>query len=402
MDLIEPGEAKVARSVLRGRGGGDFSLLPDLGGLGLETGPGYPTQEPRKTHLIRGASMLNALKAVIKRILRPVWRVIARKTEEKFRARTNELDARFSTRLDELDTKFNDTVKRIDEELARISLRIPLTLVHPFPDLFKKLISTIAPMKVEGKPLVRIGNDSKTIITYKNIAWIEGTSPIRSGNDNNGGYVMLDHQIDNSIAYNFGRLGNVTWDLALLDRGCTVFQYDHTINRPPVHHPDFHFSSIEVSWACDSDKTPNTVEALLHMNGHNGRNDLLMRMNLEGNEWDVLQSLDVTTLAQFSQIIVEFHKMFDVVSIDRMQKILAVFNKLHEFHQVIHLHGSNNNRIGAIEGIALPDLLEITFVRRDDLIFTDCTDSFPRAIDRPNNPSSPDYLLGMVGMAWHK
>lgn len=45
-EWLELTAAKVARSVLRGRGGGDFSLLPDLGGLGLETGPGYPTQEP--------------------------------------------------------------------------------------------------------------------------------------------------------------------------------------------------------------------------------------------------------------------------------------------------------------------------------------------------------------------
>lgn len=335
--------------------------------------------------------MRNALKAVIKRILAPVWRVVARKVEEKIRARTNELDE-----------KFNGAVKRIDEELARISLRIPLTLVHPFPDLFKSLISTIVPMKVEGKPLVRIGNDSKTIRTYKNIAWIEGTSPIRSGIDNDGGYVMLDHRIDNSIAYNFGRLGNVTWDLALLDRGCTVFQYDHTIDRPPIHHPDLHFSTTEVVRACSSDKTSNTIDGLLRMNGHTGRNDLLMRMNLGGNEWDVLQSLDSATLNHFSQIIVEFNKMFDVISIDKMQKILSVFNKLNEFHQVIHLHGNNNNRIGAIAGFAWPDLLEITYVRRDDLVFTVCTDSFPRTIDRPNNPSSPDYLLGGVGMAWHK
>ena len=301
------------------------------------------------------------IKKILKIILKPIWK---------------KLERRINTLIDTRERIFNEEMSRINEEMSRINRRIPQVFVHPNPKLLYNFISSIAPKSVKEKHLIRIGSL------------------------NDGGYVMLDHMIENSIVYNFGIGNDVSWDMDLIKYGCTIFQYDHTISDPPTTHPNIHFSKIGIANKTSYDGTFKSISDLLKINGHLERSDLIMNMDIEGCEWDILYNLENGILNKFNQFLIEFHNLFDIVLMDRMEEMLSVFKKLNESHQAIHVHANNSSRLSIVSGIMLPETIEITFVQKKDYYFEDNLNNFPTSLDAPNDPRSPDYFLGMIGKIW--
>ena len=56
----------------------------------------------------------------------------------------------------------------------------------------------------------------------------------RFGSANDGGYICVEDFDDVDIALSFGVENNAEWDVAIAQRGVLVYQFDHTINAPPV------------------------------------------------------------------------------------------------------------------------------------------------------------------------
>ena len=299
------------------------------------------------------------IKKYLKTILKPIWKRLERRINAT-------VDATVDAKLEE----------RINIEISRMNRRIPQVFVHPNPQLLYDFISIMAPKSVRGKQL------------------------IRTGSLNDGGYVMLDNMIENSIVYNFGIGNDISWDMDLVKRGCTIFQYDHTISGPPIIHPNIHVSKIGISNKTSNDGTLKAISDLIKINKHEEKSNLIMNMDVEGCEWDILYGLEREILNKFSQIIIEFHCLFDIVLMERMEEMLSVFKKINESHQVIHIHANNYGRLSIVSGIMLPEVIEITFVRKEDHYFEDNLKNFPTPIDGPNDSQSPDYFLGMIGKVW--
>ena len=305
------------------------------------------------------------IKKFLKIILKPIWKKLEHRINTIIDVREKIFEARINSEL-----------SRMNSELSRMNLRIPQVFVHPNPKLLYNFISIVAPKSVKGKNLIRIGSS------------------------NDGGYVMLDHMIENSIVYNFGIGNDISWDMDLVKRGCTIFQYDHTISGPPIIHPNLHFSKIGIANRTSDDGTLKPISDLLKINRHVNNSDLIMNMDIEGCEWDILHSLESEVFNKFSQVLIEFHNLFDIVLMERMEEMISVFKKINESHQAIHVHANNSSRLSVISGIMLPETIEITFVRKKDYCFEDNTNNFPTSLDGPNDPRSPDYFLGMIGKVW--
>jgi hypothetical protein len=117
-------------------------------------------------------------------------------------------------------------------------------------------------------------------------------------------------------------------------------------------------------------------------------------MDIEGDEWAILDQLNEENLLQFKQIICEFHGFGEAMSEAWRQRAHRVLEKLHRTHQVIHLHGNNFAPMFIIGFVPLPDVLEVSFVRRSDYSFAPSTEVFPTELDAPNNPGAVDIFLG--------
>eukprot|EP00931_Biecheleriopsis_adriatica_P076086 TRINITY_DN49838_c0_g1_i1.p1 TRINITY_DN49838_c0_g1~~TRINITY_DN49838_c0_g1_i1.p1 ORF type:complete len:321 (+),score=45.69 TRINITY_DN49838_c0_g1_i1:64-1026(+) len=93
--------------------------------------------------------------------------------------------------------------------------------------------------------------------------------------------------------------------------------------------------------------------------------NLVMKIDCEGCEWDALDSLDEATLKRFSLVIAEFHWL--TRSQDH-EKFLRVIRKLRETFDIVHTHGSNCSPLVGLQGtdFQIPRTLEATFVRKDE------------------------------------
>jgi len=266
----------------------------------------------------------------------------------------------------------------------------------------RKLLFTL------GNALKYASDDSESVrntIAYKRTAEvirlltpmdIQNGTYVRVGRSYDGGYVMLDdfHGID--AAYSFGIAGDVSWDESIAGRGIDVFMYDHSIQCLPKSNPRFHFFKVGISGSSNNNAIGlKTLEQLIATNGHSQCSNLILKIDVEGYEWGVFTQCSQNVLAQFSQIVVEFHDLVTAFDGDRHREVVAALTRLNKTHQSVHVHANGHEIPIWISGLVLPPLLEVTYVRRNDyekqLIAN--TRQFPTELDQCSAPGWPDIDL---------
>ena len=227
---------------------------------------------------------------------------------------------------------------------------------------------------------------------------------VRVGKANDGGYIMLDAFQKmgggGGIAYSFGISGDVSWDYDMVKRGYEIFMYDMTIDALPFQHKNFHFFKQGIGGTKNKEKLLDTLENFFEINGHGDKENLILKMDVEGAEWDFLNSVSSDLLNRFDQIVFEFHNLISPKNSAQMEKVIAAFKKLNLTHTPIHVHGNNYGAYINIEGLGIfPDVPEITYVKTENYTFEEDENILlPISLDEPNNPFVPDIPLGY----WNK
>lgn len=223
---------------------------------------------------------------------------------------------------------------------------------------------------------------------------VAGFNKRRIGGLGDGGYVMLDDLTDIGVCYSLGVGPDVSWDLDMAKRGAAIFQYDHTVEATPASHPNFRYFKIGITH--DDALAPNLrrIDSLLRDNGHESRRDMVLKIDIEGHEWDSLLALSSPVLSQFRQILCELHGMRLLDSPTFRARAIDLFNKLRNTHHCIHVHGNNFGGMAIVAGTPIADVLELTFVRKSDHVFEPSDEVFPTPLDGPNNTNLPDLFLG--------
>jgi hypothetical protein len=160
----------------------------------------------------------------------------------------------------------------------------------------------------------------------------------RFGSANDGGYLMCENLIEPlDVAYSYGVGSNDDW-------GCEVSRRYHV----PVHQYDcfdparpscdggtfvFHNECVADRRAHRGSHLFDTLENQIRKNGDSGRR-LIVKMDIEGAEWDSLLAAPDELLASIPQIAMEMHG-FDE------PKILEVIRKLKRNFYLVNLHFNN-------------------------------------------------------------
>jgi hypothetical protein len=160
----------------------------------------------------------------------------------------------------------------------------------------------------------------------------------RFGSANDGGYLMCQNLIEPIDAgYSYGVGPNDDWGCQVSRRyHVPVHQYDcFDPARPTCDGGTFVFHN-----ECVSDRTDHrvsrffdTLENQITKNGDNGRR-LVLKMDIEGAEWDSLLAAPDALLASIPQIAMEMHGYDD-------PKILEVLHKLKRNFYLVNLHFNN-------------------------------------------------------------
>ena len=215
---------------------------------------------------------------------------------------------------------------------------------------------------------------------------------IRVGSEADGGYVQLDDYKRLSLALSVGIGNNDDWDLATAKRGVPVRQFDHTTDRAPSNHSLLEFKSKKISGVKCSDTV--TLSELVAEHPDRSHPNIILKIDIEGDEWDVFYHTDNESFSRIAQIICEFHNLHKLYDPQFYDTAFRVFKKLNAAFVVFHVHANNCGSIVNIGNVAIPQTLEISFANRNCYSFKDAHESFPTSIDRPNNPYVADIYLG--------
>ncbi len=255
------------------------------------------------------------------------------------------------------------------------NIRSKIRLISKFeqllPSLTARLLKNLAPYESPSIPLTRVGNEA------------------------DGGYIMGDVFDKVDAAYSFGIANDVTWDKEIAERSIPVYMYDHTIDNLPEKHKNFHFFKIGICGKPNK-KGMKDIGTLIRENGHQGKN-LLMKMDIEGFEYPAISALREEEIAQFTQISMELHDLQSLLcDAEKHLLISGCLEKILRHMHCIHIHANNVGWVAEANGIKVPILLELLFIRKDMATDFKRTDKLRTDLDKPNNPEIDEIDISML------
>ena len=212
----------------------------------------------------------------------------------------------------------------------------------------------------------------------------------RVGNNGDGGYIMDTNFSRNTILISAGIGADVSWDFDMLNTygAKAVIQIDHTIGgKPPREDSRVIFvdkmlasydsqESVTLGWL--TDRLPRDYPKIL-------------KIDIEGSEWEVFNATNLSQVSIFDQICVEFHNLHKII-FDEHPKYLETMVKLATNHVPIHVHANNWGAFEIIANRPVPDVVEVTYLSRH-LIGGLTSPSDQTQLDVPNHPGRPDIKL---------
>ena len=216
------------------------------------------------------------------------------------------------------------------------------------PDKFFCIYHLIYPKKVIGKKRILLGRKT------------------------DGCYVLLDDFENIKIAYSFGISHKIQFDDALAKRGIDVYMYDHTINSLPFNNTKFHWSKIGICGSQNRTQTLKTLEDLIKVNGHTSEKNMILKIDVEGWEWDSLNELSEDNLRQFKYIVIEYH----FLESSKEELYYNVLKKIHKTHQAFYTRSHVRNYISPLRNW-ISTYLEVSYIIREGNKFTKDDSIYP-------------------------
>jgi len=202
----------------------------------------------------------------------------------------------------------------------------------------------------------------------------------RYGRNEDGGYVIHNDPLGAIHLLGYGVDKDVSFENELTEAwGIKAHIFDHTIAEVPETGPNVTY----IKEGIGAEDAPPLFSLENHVKRFvpDGSN-FILKMDVEGAEWDVLRSAD---LSRVSQLIVEFHELQEGHS--------DVINKLNETFYLVHIHGNNchNQPWMYIDRVhVMPRYLECTYVRKDLVTAVPTTQKFPTPLDAKCRKDAPE------------
>jgi hypothetical protein len=160
----------------------------------------------------------------------------------------------------------------------------------------------------------------------------------RFGSANDGGYLMCENLIEPlDAAYSYGVGPNDDWACEVSRRyHVPVHQYDCFDPARPTCNGGtfaFHDECVGNRSSYSDSRLFDTLENQITKNGDTGRR-LIIKMDIEGAEWDSLLAAPDELLASIPQIAMEMHGFDDL-------KIVEALRKLKQNFYPVNLHFNN-------------------------------------------------------------
>ncbi|HTD15082.1 MAG TPA: hypothetical protein VK673_07870 [Chthoniobacterales bacterium] len=212
-----------------------------------------------------------------------------------------------------------------------------------------------------------------------------GFDLIRVGSTGDGGY-LIPNDLD-GIEYCFspGVSDLANFESQLADLNIKSFLADYSVASLPLNRQEFIFDK---KFLGSSDRDPYFTLATWkekYLKGYTG--DLLLQMDIEGYEYETILSTPETLLDQFRIMVIEFHELDKIFDAFVFQLISSCFEKLLQSFYVVHIHPNNTSEVVKRGDIAVPAVMEFTFLNKRRAKRRTAQTTFPHPLDADCGPA---------------
>ena len=242
--------------------------------------------------------------------------------------------------------------------------------------------------KLSAEQTALIASNRKTLFDLLQPEALANCELERFGEPHDGGYLLCANLLAHAQAgYSYGISGYDQWGCDVSTKlKVRVHQYDcFNTEQPTCPGEDtvFHAECVGPRTTVDEGRLFDTLENQLAQNGDANR-QVVLKMDVEGAEWDSLLHAPDDTLQRIDQLAIEFHRTDE-------GHFVETIRRLKQFFYVAHLHFNNHS--------CTPDVLPFPAWAYEALLVSkrlgvpDPTRSAPQrphAQDAPNNPTHAD------------
>lgn len=213
---------------------------------------------------------------------------------------------------------------------------------------------------------------------------------IRIGGNNDGGYLVPDDLEGITACFSPGVAETATFEEDLSKRGIASHLADASVDGPPANFTPASFEKKFLG-ATNEGNYITLDDWTRRCGGYLG--DWILQMDIEGGEYATILSASTDTLRRFRIMCIEIHHAECWFTPLAWDAVRVFFDKILKDFHVVHNHPNNNCPFIEVEGIMLPTVFEMTFLRKDRSNDNGWVTEYPHDLDQPNVLDKPDYPL---------
>jgi hypothetical protein len=216
----------------------------------------------------------------------------------------------------------------------------------------------------------------------------------RFGEANDGGYLLCGNLLSGvESGYSYGISGYDKWGCDVSSTlGVPVHQYDcFDLTQPvcPGGKTVFHPECVGDTAATIDGRPFDTIESQFSKNGDSAKH-VVLKIDVEGAEWDSLLATPDAVLQRIDQMAVEFHWELDNSRWIQQERYNRLVRRLKEFFEIAHIHFNNASCLEELDPFPAW-AYEVLFVsKRLAVIDPSGTAAGLHPLDAPNNPLFED------------
>lgn len=296
------------------------------------------------------------------------------------------------SRLTETESRLTETELRVDTRLDSSENRVNvienrISLIENPLNIHRGVLETFYnPVNLEEEVIDFAFHLRKILTVTQQI----DAKIARFGNHGDGGYAIVDDLKKSDVLFSIGVGDNVSFDEECGKHVLRVVLVDHTV--PNFNPPVGNFELIRKPLV-PGEVSGNGVTIHQLLAQQVDAKDYIVKVDIEGAEWGILEELTSSELLKFRQIILEFHGLNDFVELD---KKLSALKKLSSTHSPVVVHANNQGSHRFINGSFLPDVLEVTWARTNSYTFHSEWNDDIRKLLSPNSPDLPSIWIDWI------
>lgn len=248
-----------------------------------------------------------------------------------------------------------------------------------------------------GKMFGRISSSTLTSLIRELRPQKTDVELIRIGDDTDGGYLVPDDLQDINACFSPGVSDIANFEIDLEKRGIPSHLADATVDGPPEELVPASFTKKHIGPG--NSESTMTLEKWVHDCVGHAEGDLLLQMDIEGDEYRTIPILNRDVLKRFRIVLLEVHSLHRLYNPSFFKLFAKTMRHLTKDFVIVHNHPNNCCGSAIIDGVEVPRVMEFTFLRKDRVSRTVPATEFPHPLDCDNLADKPTLELPTV---WYR